>query len=167
MCHPAPDYRIQGRDIVANPVLLYWAMDGPGSSPTARSHSVHFSTIQRVNAANEDASKISRSTAEARISQKNSIFVTALRDYASHTHRQDDVFSEDITTTSPECIRTLEQPRPVFKGSSKALFLDQHLWKAESHPYPSCDASQSDGLVIQPTVEISARRSLNDCASDV
>ncbi|KAH7318821.1 hypothetical protein B0J17DRAFT_686402 [Rhizoctonia solani] len=52
-------------DIVANAVLLYWAMDGSGPLPKDRSHSVHFSTIQRANLTNGEASKSTQATAEA------------------------------------------------------------------------------------------------------
>lgn len=154
-------------DIVANAVLLYWAMDGPGSSFKDRSHSVHFSTIQRVIAATEDASKSSHSTAEAKTGQKNSIFVPALRDYTSHTRRPDDVFSEDMTITSSEYVPTLEMPKPVLQGSSKALFLDQHPWKAGSYPCPTCDAGRSSGSVVKAEGEMPTRRSLNDRTSGV
>ncbi|KAJ1309388.1 hypothetical protein OPQ81_006165 [Rhizoctonia solani] len=129
-------------DIVANAILLYWAMEGSGASPNDRSRSVHFSTIQQTNPASGEAS---RSTAGTEDRQKDPIPI-ALGVYASHSQRQDDIFSENITITSSECVPKLERPKPIlsFRGSSNGLILGQHPWGVESYSRSTCDIDRSD-----------------------
>ncbi|CAE6455199.1 unnamed protein product [Rhizoctonia solani] len=142
-------------------------MDGSSSSPKDRSHSVHLSTIQRVNLTNGEASNSTQATAEAGAGQKNSVFLTAIRDYDSYTHRQDDVFSEDATITSSECVPTLEQPQPVFRSSSKAHFLDRSFRRAGAYPCSTYDLDRSDGQAGRLAAQIWAKSSLDDRTNDV
>ncbi|CAE7100496.1 unnamed protein product, partial [Rhizoctonia solani] len=138
-------------DIVANAVLLYWAMDGPSSAN--RSHSVHFSTIRQTALPSSEVSESTRNTSEAGVGQNNPVILTALRDHASRTPRQDDVFSEDMTFMSSECVLTLENPKSVFRGSSKALCIDRQLRRAETHPCSTCGVDQSGKIPTGGSLE--------------
>ncbi|KEP48050.1 putative transmembrane protein [Rhizoctonia solani 123E] len=134
-------------DIVANAMLLYWAMNGPSSSDSSknRTHSVHFSTIQRTNPLRGEAGDSTRSTTEEGVAQNNSVFLTVLRGQASPTNRQDDVFSEDMSIMSSEYVPTLEKLKPILRSSSQALCVDQQPWGIGIYRCSTCGIVESKG----------------------
>ncbi|QRW26759.1 transmembrane protein [Rhizoctonia solani] len=101
-------------DIVANAVLLYWAMDSPSSSSKNRSHSIHFSSIQRTNPAEIIVNQTVGSIVDTEARQKNPARLGALRDCAVHMSIPEDPFSDDSTIASSECVPTLGRPKPVL-----------------------------------------------------
>ncbi|CAE6377472.1 unnamed protein product [Rhizoctonia solani] len=130
-------------DIVLNAILLYWAMDGTGSSSSNRSHSIHVSTIPRTSSHDIIANQTAPCTNGAKV-QKDSILLTALRSRAVHMEIPEDPFSDDNTITSSECVPTLGRPKPVFRGISRSLCSSQHTWTVGPYGCPTCDRANGD-----------------------
>jgi hypothetical protein len=113
---------ILSQQMTANVVVLYWAMQGPGSSSDAQGQSIHFSPIPQTHDVPPCTFNIEHSLETGTV-QSNSVYFTTLPNYAQP---QEDSLSQGKTIPSSICVSTFEKPKPALQSPYYAARLGQH-----------------------------------------
>ncbi|KAG9088125.1 hypothetical protein FRC07_012659 [Ceratobasidium sp. 392] len=135
-----------GVDVVVNAVVLFWAMQGPGSSssPSAKPQSIRFPPSRQptpTRVARCDSSNAMEMGTTAKISDD---YPTTLLDY---THSRDDFASQGMTVSSSVCIPSLEEPEPALHSPHHKSQFGKHPWGTRSPLPPTGEqARRSDSM---------------------